>query len=149
MILQSLTKIAHANERVDDGEDDEEDSHNRKRRQGLPNRHITVAGVPVVDPHELEEEVAQSAKVEEDGHDHAKPVLSLRGEGGKEQNTNRDWNRSDCEAELVFRHARDDDEKLDGETEEEEEVELQQRNVNLVEGVRTQHCGAGEAGLTW
>jgi hypothetical protein len=131
VILQALTKIAHADEGIDDGKDDEDDGHDRKCRERLPDRHVILLRMGLVDAHQLEKEVCESAKVEEDDCNHAGSILALSEEGSKQQDCNRDGDGGGRKAELILSLSRDDDEELHGEAKEEEEIKLQQGDVDL------------------
>lgn len=66
-----------------------------------------------------------------DDDDHAGSTLSPDKVGRAEQNDDSQRNRGDGQNELNVCLAGDDHNKLDGEAEEKEEIELQQRNVDL------------------
>jgi len=42
VISEALAKVTHADEGIDDGEEDEKDGHDREGRERLPNRHVVV-----------------------------------------------------------------------------------------------------------
>ena len=131
MFLEPLAKVVHADEGVGDGEDDEQDRHDGKGRKRLLNRLVEVPVARLEDAHELEEEVGEAGKVEEDDEAHAELVLALSEKGGKDQDADRNGDGRECQAELGIWLTVDDDQELHGKAEEEEEIELEEGNVNL------------------
>ncbi len=131
MRLEPRAKVAHANEGVDDGQNDEQDGQDGKGRQRAPDGFVVLAVVGLVDAHQLEEEVGQAAKVQKDDEADANPVLAAREEGGAEEDGDGDRDGSNVEAQLEVFHAVDDNEELHGEAEEEEKVKLEQGDVDL------------------
>lgn len=131
VLAQPRAEVAHADEGIDDGQDDEDDGQHGKGRQRAAHGVVVLAVARLVDAHQLEEEVGQAAKVEQDDQHDAEPVLALREEGGAEQDGDGHGDGGDVQAELDAVDVRDDDDELDREAEEEEEVEFQQSDVNL------------------
>lgn len=90
----------------------------------------------LVHPSELEDEVCQTAEVEEDGGDHSERVLSSRPESGHEEDANGDWNSSNCKTVFCVCQSSNDDQELHGKAKEEEEIEFEEGDVNLVLSAR-------------
>ena len=82
MRLEARAKVVHADEGVDDGQDDEEDGQDGKGGQRPADGVVVLAVARLVDAHQLEEEVGQAAKVQQDDEAHADPVLASGEEGG-------------------------------------------------------------------
>lgn len=85
----------------------------------------------LVDSHQFEDEVAQSAEKEDNNTNHAGLVFSTSEKGGGQQDNNGDWNRTDSQGELGIGSFCNDDDKLNNEAEKKEEIEFQESNVNL------------------
>lgn len=149
VVLEALAKVVHADEGVGDGQDDEQDRHDGKGRQRLADGLVVLHVAGLVDAHELEEEVGKPGKKEQNDEAHAKLVLALGEEGGKDEDADGNGDRRESEAELGVRLACDDDEELHREAEEEEEIKLEEGNVNLGRGLvcgPSRHLGGK---LTW
>jgi len=129
--LEALAEVVHADEGVDDGEDDEDNSKHGKGRQGPLHGHVVVPEEGLVDADELEEEVAEAGEVEDDGEHHAKLDLAAGKEGGEEENGDGDGDGGRRQDVLGILDVLDDDEELDSEAEEEEEIELEEGDVDL------------------
>ena len=91
----------------------------------------------LIDADKLEEEVGQATKVEEDGKDHAQLDFAAGEEGGQQEDGNGDGNGRRRQAEFGVFDIGDDDEELDGKSEEEEEIKLEESNIDL----RMLECG--------
>jgi len=76
-----------------------------------------------VHAHEFEDEVGHPGEVEEDDDALAEGVFGAADPHGEEEEEDCDDEGGDCEGEFVG-VAMDDDEELDGEADEEEEVEF-------------------------
>ena len=87
----------------------------------------------LIDADQLEEEVGQTTEVEQDDEADAETVLAPREEGGAQQDADGDGDRGDVQAQLEVFDAVDDDEELDGEAQEEKEVEFEEGDVDLAE----------------
>lgn len=131
MWLKTRAEVAHADDGVDDGKEDEEDGDDGKGGQRLPHGFVRLLEARLVDSHKLEDEVGESAEVENDDADHSWHVLPAGEEGGGNKNYNGYGNRNDGQGKLGVALLSDDDDELNNETEEEEEIELEQGNVNL------------------
>lgn len=129
--LEPRTEVCHADEGIDDGQDNQQDSKHRKGRQALSHGRIDLGVAGLVDAHQLEEEVGQAAEVEQDGEGHADLVLVAREEGCREQDEDGYRDGGDGQRELGLGNGDDDDEELDREAQEEEKIELQQCDVDL------------------
>lgn len=82
MVLEPGAKVAHADEAVDDGQDDEENGQDSKGCQRLLDGFVILFMTGLVNADELEEEVRERAEVQDDGQRHSNLVLALRKEGG-------------------------------------------------------------------
>lgn len=131
---QTSAKVAHADDGVNDGEEDKENGDDGKGGQGLADSFVRFFETRLVDSHKLEDEVAESAKVENNDNNHSGDVLPAGEEGSGNKNYNGDGNRNDGQGKLGVALLGNDDDELNNETEEEEEIELQQGNVNLGDG---------------
>ena len=85
----------------------------------------------LIDAHELENEVAETAKVEDDDDNHAGLVLAAGEERGCKENEDGDGDGGDGQRKLGVVSFGDNDNELDDEAEEEEEIELEECNVDL------------------
>jgi len=132
VVLKPVAKVGHADEGVDDGQDDEQDGDDGKGRQAPGHGGVREGVARLVDAHELEEEVREAAEVEQDDARRADVVLVPGEEGRGQEDDDGDGDGRDGQAELDVGDVPDDDEKLYRETEEEEEVKLQEGDVNLV-----------------
>ena len=104
MRLQALVEVVGAQACCNNGDDEQEDCENGKGSQRLAGWLVVLLAVCIGDPHsdELEQEVAQGNEVDDDNEDQFNGLC-------------------------VF----DDDQKLDGEGQKEEEVKLEEGDVNL------------------
>lgn len=133
MSLEPLTEVAHADERVDDGKDDQEDGQHSECGQRPAYSQVVLVMAGLIDADQLEEEVGQTTEVEQDDEADAETVLAPREEGGAQQDADGDGDRGDVQAQLEVFDAVDDDEELDGEAQEEKEVEFEEGDVDLAE----------------
>lgn len=129
--LEALAEVVHADEGVDDGQDDENDGEDGKGGQRAAHGDVILAVARLVDPDELEEKVGQAAEVEENDANDAEAVLALGEEGGAQQDSDGDGDGGDMQAELEVLDAVDDDKELHRETQEEEKVKLEHGDVDL------------------
>ena len=85
----------------------------------------------VINSGELEDEVRKTTEVQQhDGH-HTGLNLVPGEVGGEEEDSERDGDRGGRECYFDVALAGDNDEELDGETDEEEEIELQEGDIHL------------------
>lgn len=131
VLLQARVEVAHADEGISDCENDEQDSQNSESRQTPPHGQVEITVPRLIDSDELEEKVGKTTEVQDDDAPHARLRLVSGEEGGHQQNGNRDGNGSNGKTEFHVRLAADDNEELDGEADEEEEIELQQCDIDL------------------
>lgn len=131
MSFKPVAEVIHTDEGVGDSQDDEDDSENGKRSKGATDGVVAPTVSRLVDADELEKEVGEAAKVEQDDEAHADAVFAAGKEGGAQQDHNGDGNGGDVQAEFDIVEAVDDDEELHGEPEEEEEIKLEKRDVDL------------------
>lgn len=132
VLLETSAKVAHANDGVDNGQDDEEDGDDSEGRQRLPHGHVELPVVWLVDAHELEDEVAQATEVQNDDNDHTDLLLSPGEESGADENRNGNRDGGSSQSVLHNLDIAHDDKELDGESEEEEEIEFKESDVDLV-----------------
>lgn len=146
MCFEAGAEVVHADDGVDDGHDDEQNGDDGEGGERLSNGEVRRSAAGLVDTEELEDEVGETAKVEDNNADHARLVLPLGEESSSNQNGNRDRNGGNRKSEFGIGLDSDDDDKLNDETQEEEEIELEQGNVNLelmlVESGRGSHIGS-------
>lgn len=62
MRLQSLVEVVHANDSIYNGENKQHDGDDRKGRERLANSEIGPGARWLVNPHQLEDEVAETAE---------------------------------------------------------------------------------------
>lgn len=130
--LEALSKVAHAYNGVGDGEQDKKNSDDGKSGKRSADSIVSFLVTGLVDSDQLEEEITETAKIENDDTHHARLVLPAGEIGGGEQNGDGDGNGDNCQSKFRVVLLCDNDDKLNDETEEEEEIELEQSNVNLV-----------------
>lgn len=85
----------------------------------------------LVHSHELEDEVSQACKVQDEDEDHARATLAAREECGEQEDHDGKGNGGHCETPFSVRNVRHNDEELDGEAEEEEEIEFEEGDIDL------------------
>jgi hypothetical protein len=132
MVLEAVAKVTQADDGVDNGENDEKNGDDSKGRQRLLDGFIVLLVTGLVDSDKLEDEVAETAEVEDDDGNHARLVLPAGEECGAEEDDDGDWNGGNRQSELGIVGRSDNDDKLDDEAQEEEEIELEKGDVNLV-----------------
>ena len=69
------------------------------------------------------------------GHDHATDVFSSGEECSHDQDDDGDWNGSNSKRKFEAASVDDNDHELHGKAEKEEEIELQERDIDLVRQV--------------
>ena len=114
MRLQSLVEVGRADTGVHNCKNNQDNSDNRETRQVLSDGKIVVPMTGLIHPRKFEDEIRQAAEKEENGDDN-----DCDRDGG-----NRQPKFGVCESSY-------NDQKLDREPQEEEEIELQERDVNL------------------
>lgn len=132
MRLQSRSKVHHANDGVDDGENDEKNGNDSEGSERLLHGLIRILELGRVDSDQFEDEVAEAAQVEDDDHDHAHLVLLISEVGSAEQDENGDRDSGDGQSKFGIALLGNDDDELDDEAQEEEEIELQESDVDLI-----------------
>lgn len=131
MVPQAGAEVGHADECVDNGEDDQEDGQDGECCQ-TPFDCLVMGGMGrLVDTDKLEEEVGEGAEIEYDDTCHADLDLSSDEEGGHQEDDDGNGNSDDGQGEFGIGLAGDDDEELHGKSEEEEEIKLQEGDVDL------------------
>lgn len=85
----------------------------------------------LVHSYELEDEVSQARKVQDEDEDHSRAILTTCEESGEKEDHDGERNGGHCEAPFGVCDVRDDDEELDSEAQEEEEIELEKGDVDL------------------
>ena len=133
MGLQTLVEVVRADTRNNDGEEEQEDRENGECSQRLAGWLVVLLAVCIGDPHsdELEQEVAQGNEVDDDNADHTSNGLAADPPRGKEQKKESDNEGGSGEDQFNGLCVFDDDQKLDGEGQKEEEVKLEEGDVNL------------------
>jgi hypothetical protein len=129
--LEARAKVAHADDGVDNGEENEEDGDDGKGGQRSANGEVSVLISRLVYSANLEDEVRKSSEIEDDDANHAGLVLPPGEVCGGQQDGNGDRNGGASQGELRIVLPSDNDDKLHNVAKEEEEVKLKQRNVNL------------------
>ena len=133
MRLQALVEVVGAQACCNNGDDEQEDCENGKGSQRLAGWLVVLLAVCIGDPHsdELEQEVAQGDEVDDDNADHTSNGLAADPPRGKEQKKESDNEGGSGEDQFNGLCVFDDDQKLDGEGQKEEEVKLEEGDVNL------------------
>lgn len=129
--LESLVEVEQAHTTISDREDNEDNGQHRKNRK---RRSCSVVLRPVtwlVNAHELEEEVCECSDVKADGGDHASFDFLAGPNRSESQNNDCDRDGGDGEVEFGVGDIGYDDQELNGETEEEVEIELKKGDINL------------------
>ena len=134
MILESVVEVAHAEERVGDGDDDQNDGHDGERSKGALNGEVTCATSFRVNADKLEQEIGKTTKEEQNDAAHADAVFALREKGRAKQNDNGDGDRGSSKAEFDVCLAGYNNQELDREAQEEEEIKFQQCDKDLATG---------------
>ena len=131
MALKTGIEVSHANQGVDDCEENEDDCEYGKCGQGPTHRHVVLPVPGLIDANELEEKVSQSCQIEANDGDDANLVLAAGEEGGENKYDDTEWDGSNGEPKLKVLVI-DNDEKLNRETEEKEKIKLEESDVNLI-----------------
>jgi hypothetical protein len=147
VVLEAVAKVLQADDGVDNGEDDEKNGDDSKGSQRFLDGLVVFPVARLVDSDKLEDEVAETAKVEDDDGNHAGLVLPAGKECGAEEDDDGDGNGGNCQGKLGIVGRSDNDHKLDDEAEEEEEIELEKGDVNLVVEEALPHPVIGTDGL--
>jgi hypothetical protein len=133
--FQSFVEVCRTPCTVDDCHDQQQKCDDSKSCQTFPRRlvvHHPFRVVRVVHAHQFEKEVSHGRKVEHNRAAHSQCRLAPGEPCRREQDGDRDRDSSDGECKFeVGRMLADYDDKLYCESQEEEKVELEQRNVNL------------------
>lgn len=116
MGLESLVEVAHANDGVYQGKDDQQDGNDGEGCEGLADGLIRVFVVGLVDANQFEDKIGQAAQEKKHDTNCASLVLSAGEVGCGKENYNRNRDGCDGESKLGVRLLRDDDDKLDDET---------------------------------
>lgn len=127
--LKPLSKVPHTDNAVGDCQEDEENGDDGESGERLLDSGVVLS--PRVDSDELEDEVCESTVVEDDDGDHTGLIFLASEEGGTRENEDSDRDGDNCQGEFGVAGIGDDDHELDNETQEEEEIKLQQSDVNL------------------
>lgn len=125
VLLEAMAEVEQANQRIDDGQDDEDDRKHSKCSQRFSNWHVSIGLSWVVDTGKLVDEVRQASEIEDSDNPHARLPLTTGGPCSTEKDGNGDGDGSSSQPELDLRSAADNYKKLDGEAHEEEKIELQ------------------------
>lgn len=120
-----MAKVEQANQRIDDGQDDEYNREHGKCSQRFSNWLISAGLSWVVNTGKLVDEVRQASEIEDSDNAHACLPLTAGGPRGTEKNGDSDRDGGSSQPELDLRSAADNNEKLDREADEKEEIELQ------------------------
>jgi hypothetical protein len=135
MRFQSFVKVCRTPCTVDDCHDQQQKCNNSKSRQTLARRlvvHHPFRVVRVVHAHKFEKEVSHGRKVKHDRAAHPQRRLAPGEPCCCKQDGDCDRNGSDRECKFEVRGVlADHDNKLYCESQEEEKIEFEQRNVNL------------------
>ena len=129
--FKPLIKVVQTHRTIRNRQDNQNDRQHREDRQGGASCVVLCAVTWLVDADELEEEVGQRGNVKADGGDHAGFDFFACPESGEGEDNDCDWNGGYGEIEFPVCDVCDDDEKLDGEAEEEVEIELEKCDINL------------------
>lgn len=124
VLLEPLIEVRHASACVDDGEDNQHNSDDRKTRQVFPNREVIRLLGRLIHASQFEYEISQPTKEADDGDDHSKLLLSTGEESCHAQNENRNWDSTNSNPFLGIRKTRNDYQELNSKSKEEEEIEL-------------------------
>lgn len=130
-MLQATVEVAHANDAIDNGEDDEQNRDDREGSEGLSNSNVVLSVPRLINSNQLEDEVCEAAKIEDKDYCHAGLVFLLCEVGSCKQNANRDGYRGNRQCKLGVGGLGDNDNELNDEPEEKEKVKLEQCDVDL------------------
>ena len=134
MRLESVVEVAHAKERIGDGDDNQNNGHDGERGKGALNSQVILATSLRVDADKLEQEIGKTTEEEQDDPAHANAVFALGEIGRAKQNDNGNGNRGSGKAEFDVCLAGYNNQELNREAQEEEEIKFQQCNKNLAIG---------------
>lgn len=129
MRLETGAKVAHANNGVGNGKEDEQDGDDGECGQRLSNSPVLFS--LLVDSDKLVNKVGQSTQMQHNDDDHAGFVLATSEEGSRDEDDDGDGNSGNGNGEFRVVSVGDHNNELDDEAEEEEEIELQEGNENL------------------
>lgn len=129
---QALAVVVGAQTRHDDGADEQHNGQHGEGSQFFARGEIRCLPARGVHAAQLEAEIGQAGKVQQDNADGADQTLAAGDPEGGEHDQDGDWDRGDGEVFLGGVGAADNNDELDGEAETEEEVEFEERDVNLV-----------------
>lgn len=132
VVLQAGTKVAHADDAVGDGANNEDNGDDSKGSERFTHRPVLLFRVWLVNPDELVEEVGKAAEVADNDDGHADLILDPGEPGSQKQNGNSNGDGGDGKTEFGVGFERNNNQKLNSEAEEKEEVELQKCDINLV-----------------
>lgn len=131
MLLEASPKVHHAHHTVDDGNDNQNDGDDGESCHRLLDRRVERSLGRVIDPGQLEDEVGKTTDIEKGDEDHTPLPFASCEPCRTKQDGDRDWDGSTSQTKFAVCLASNDDEELYGETNEEEEIELEQRDINL------------------
>jgi hypothetical protein len=144
--LEALAEVVCAHACNDNGEDEEENGEHGEGGQGLARWLVVVLAVQVGNVHadELEQEVRHGDEVHNDDRNHARDGFATDPPRSEEEKKEGDDQGDSGQGEFNGLGVFDDNQKLDGEGEEEEEVELEEGDINLY----GQHCSSIIGGVS-
>lgn len=115
------------------GCEQQQNSENSETRQTLPRRFVVLLPVEVGDihPDKFEEEIGECDEIHQDDDNHARNRLASDPPRSGEEETEGDEERSCREPCFDLGSVVDRDKELNGESEEEKEIELEECDINL------------------
>lgn len=122
--LETASEVDHADDGIDNRENNEQDGNDGKSSQRLLHGFVVLSVVGLIDANELEDEVGEAAKVKNNDNDHPGLVLFASEESRSQKNENRDRDSGNGEGEFRIVRFSDNDDKLNDETQEEEKIKL-------------------------
>jgi hypothetical protein len=125
MLLQTIAEIHHADHTVDNGDDNQNDGDHSECCHRLLDREIIGTLDWIVDSRQLEDEVGKTTEVEDHDAHHAPLPFSSCEPCSAEQNGNGNGDCGTRQTKFDPCHSTHDDEELNGEADEEEEIELE------------------------
>lgn len=131
MVLETFTKIVHADNGVENGEQNQKNRNDSKGCERFANGLVGFLVAWLVDTDKLEKEIAETAKEEDDDSNHSWLVFAASEKCSGKKNDNGNWDGSDGQSEFDVGGVGDNDDELYDESKEEEEIELEQSNVDL------------------
>lgn len=141
MLLQTGAKVHHAHHTVDDGNDNQNDGDDREGGHRLLDGLVESALGRVINSGQLENEVGEAAEVEDHDENHAPLPFPSSKPCCTKEDGDCDGDGRTGQAEFNVSLAADNDEELNGEADEEEEIELQKGNIDLQPLLVTFRCG--------